>query len=111
MTSMNRARKLSFVRYSAVFALAALAQGCAQSAVAPEPEQPMVRQSAQTAPADLQLLCASEAARTYGVPSGRVLPVSSSAQGDVYTVVLNTGETQAVCTIDEEGTVLSLNRA
>jgi hypothetical protein len=29
----------------------------------------------------------------------------------VYTVVLNAGGSQAVCTIDDEGTILSLDRA
>ncbi|MFW6077007.1 MAG: hypothetical protein ACOC71_04585 [Hyphomicrobiales bacterium] len=107
---MNRTTRLSFARCSAVAALAVVAQGCAMQS-SPEPQQPTVRQSSQTAPADLQLMCANEAAQTYGVPSERVLPVSSSVQGEVYTVVLNAGDAQAVCTIDEEGTVLSLERA
>jgi hypothetical protein len=112
---MNRARTLSFTRCSVIAALAVLAQGCAsQSPVAiqsPEPQQPAVRQTAQTAPADLQLLCANEAAQAYGMASQSVLPVSSSVEGGTYTVVLNAGGTEAVCTIDEEGTVLSLVRA
>jgi hypothetical protein len=103
--SMNSTRILSF---AAVAAAAALA-GCASQSA--EPEQPSVRQTSLTAPTDLQLLCANEAAQTYGVPSDSVLPVSSSAQGTTYTVVLNAGGSQAVCTIDDEGTVLSLERA
>jgi hypothetical protein len=109
---MDRARIVSFARCSAIAALAALAAGCAsQSAQVPEPQQPMVRQTALTAPADLQLLCANEAAQAFGMASDSVLPVGSSAQGAVYSVVLNAGGSQAVCTIDEEGNILSLDRA
>ncbi len=107
---MNRAG--SFARGSAVAAIAMLAAGCAsQSAQAPEPEQPTVRQTSQTAPADLQLLCANEAAQAFGIASESVLPVGSSYDGTLYTVILNAGGGQAICTIDEEGTILSLDRA
>jgi hypothetical protein len=103
---------LSFARCSAVAAIAVLAAGCAsQSAQVIEPEQPMVRQTARTAPADLQLLCANEAAQAFGMASETVLPVGSSSQGGVYTVILNAGGGQAICTIDDNGTILSLDRA
>jgi hypothetical protein len=109
---MNHGTKLSIARCSAVVAVAVLAQGCAsQSAQLPEPQPPELRQTSQTAPADLQLACAAEAARVYQVASERVLPISSSSQGSTYTVVLNADGAEAVCTIDEEGTVLSLVRA
>ena len=109
---MSRYTSLSFARYSAVAAMTVLAAGCAsQSAQVIEPEQPMVRQTARTAPADLQLMCANEAAQAFGMASETVLPVGSSSDGMVYTVILNAGGGQAICTIDEEGTILSLDRA
>jgi len=109
---MIRAGISSFARYSAFAAMTVLAAGCAsQSSQVIEPEQPMVRQTSQTAPADLQLLCANEAAQAFGIASETVLPVGSSSDGMVYTVILNAGGSQAICTIDEEGTILSLDRA
>lgn len=108
---MTRVGKVAFARGAAAVALAALAQGCATQPQVAEPQQPQVRQTVDTAPTDLQLLCAAEAARTYGVDSAKVLPISSSVQGSTYTVVLNADGSQAVCTIDDEGTVLSLVRA
>jgi hypothetical protein len=106
---MSRSTGLSFARYCAVAAVTILAAGCASQVT--EPEQPMVRQTSQTAPADLQLLCANEAAQTFGIASESVLPVGSSSDGTVYTVILNAGGGQAICTIDDNGTILSLDRA
>jgi hypothetical protein len=109
---MGRVTKLSFARFSAVAAIAVLAAGCAsQSAQVVEPEQPMVRQTSRTAPADLQLLCANEAAQAFGIASDTVLPVGSSSDGMVYTVILNAGGGLAICTIDDNGTILSLDWA
>ena len=109
---MVRAGTTSFTNYAAVAAIAVLAAGCAsQSSQVIEPEQPTVRQTSQTAPADLQLLCANEAAQAFGIASETVLPVGSSADGMVYTVILNAGGSQAICTIDDNGTILSLDRA
>ncbi len=109
---MSRSTSLSFARYAAVAAIAVLAAGCAsQSAQAPEPQQHAVRQTSRTAPADLQLLCANEAAQAFGIASESVLPVGSSSDGMVYTVILNAGGSQAICTIDDNGTILSLDRA
>ncbi len=111
-SQMDSTGIVSFARCAAVAAIAVLAAGCAsQSAQAPEPEQPMVRQTSQTAPADLQLMCANEAAQAFGIASETVLPVGSSAEGTVYTVILNAGGSQAICTIDDNGTILSLDRA
>ena len=109
---MDRAMTLSIARCSAVAAIAALAAGCAsQSAQVPEPQQHTVRQTAQTAPADLQLLCANQAVQAFGIAPESVRPVGSSTQGMVYTVVLDAGGSQSICTIDQEGTILSLDRA
>jgi hypothetical protein len=109
---MSRSMSLSFAKFSAVAAMTVLAAGCAsQSSQVIEPEQPIVRQTARTAPADLQLLCANEAAQAFGIASETVLPVGSSSDGMVYTVILNAGGSQAICTIDDNGTILSLDRA
>ncbi len=108
---MSRSTSLSVARCAAVAAIAVLAAGCASQSAQIEPEQPTVRQTSQTAPADLQLMCASEAAQAFGIASESVLPVGSSSDGTVYTVILNAGGGQAICTIDDEGTILSLDRA
>lgn len=111
-TRMGGYTRPSLARCAAVAAITVLAAGCAsQSAQVVEPEQPIVRQTARTAPADLQLMCATEAAQAFGIPSDTVLPVGSSADGTVYTVILNAGGSQAICTIDDNGTILSLDRA
>lgn len=71
--------------------------------------QPTVRSTAVTAPADLQLTCASEAATRLGADSTKVLPISSVATGaGVYRVDLNVEGKQAVCTIDNDGVVQSV---
>ena len=107
---MNRVCKATVTRFAAAAAVAAVAQACATQPQVAEPQEPQVRQTVHTAPTDLQLLCAAEAARVYQVASDKVLPISSSVQGSTYTVVLTADGSEAVCTIDEEGTVLSLVR-
>ncbi|NKI62101.1 hypothetical protein HCG46_27750 [Labrenzia sp. PO1] len=70
-----------------------------------------VRSSGETAPTDLQLLCASKAAEELQVSGGNVLPVSSMPSGEnAYQVNLTFDGGQAVCVIDEAGTVQSINR-
>ncbi|MBJ3774113.1 hypothetical protein [Acuticoccus mangrovi] len=72
-----------------------------------------VRSSVVTAPADLQLLCASEAATRFGAPANEVLPVSSSQTGSgVYSVSLTMGSAgSATCVVDDNGTVQSVEKA
>ena len=81
--------------------------GCAsQSGTSP---QETVRSGEATAPADLQLTCASEAAAQLGADSTKVLPVSSAATGaGAYRVDLNVDGNQAVCTISADGVVQSI---
>ena len=68
-----------------------------------------IRQSVETAPADLQLLCASEAAKRRGADSSKVLPTASSLiQPGLYSVQLNVNGTPATCTIDSQGTIQSI---
>lgn len=90
-------------------ALAACQGGGTQSA---GPAPASVRASVETAPADLQLLCASEAATRFNVPGDRVLPVSSSATAPrVYRVDLTLDGGAASCAVDANGSILDLTRA
>ncbi len=93
----------------ATFAAVAImtAGGCASTSA---PQQ-TIRGAESTAPADLQLTCAAEAASRLGVDSTKVLPISSSTAGPgVYRVDLTADGSQAVCTVDSEGSVLSVER-
>lgn len=75
---------------------------------APTPDQ-MSRTTLETAPADLQLLCANAVAKADGVASAKVLPVSSRKL-DVknYQVELDAGGKKTSCIIDQEGNVTSV---
>ena len=78
------------------------------------PEAPTagaVRSSGETAPTDLQLLCAAKAAEQLQITDGNVLPTSSAPSGDTaYQVNLTFQGGEAVCVIDNEGTVQSIDR-
>jgi hypothetical protein len=68
-----------------------------------------VRTSEETAPTDLQLLCASKAAEELQVAGGNVLPVSSARAGEAaYQVNLTYEGGQATCVIDESGVVQTI---
>lgn len=69
-----------------------------------------IRGSAQTAPADLQLLCASEAQTRFGAPANSVLPTSSrpGPTAGTYAVDLKLPAGQATCVIDDNGAISSL---
>jgi hypothetical protein len=76
------------------------------------PSAGAVRSSGETAPTDLQLLCASKTAEELKVTGGNVLPVSSMPSGEnAYQVNLTFDGGQAVCIIDETGTVQSISPA
>lgn len=97
---------------AAALCLTAIA-GCSSSGgSAPRlPTTQVVRSSSDTAPTDLQLLCASQAAEQLQVAGGNVLPVSSMRSGgNAYQVNLTFEGGQAVCFIDNNGTVQSINR-
>ncbi len=97
---------LRFLAASAV-ATVLLAGGCASTSGPTE----TIRSAETTAPADLQLTCASEAASRLGVDSTKVLPTASSATDTgAYRVELTADGKPAVCTIDSEGTVLSVEQ-
>ncbi|WP_406871697.1 hypothetical protein WHT83_15580 [Aminobacter sp. P9b] len=85
------------------------AAGC--SSTAPEP-QDMARTTVQTAPADLQLTCASAAATSAGVDADKVLPVGSSQlDATRYQVELNASGERYTCVVDNMGTVTSVQKA
>lgn len=91
----------------ALAAAALLASGCMSGGPAPG----SVRNTAQTAPADLQLACASAAATTLGVDSSKILPVSSSQlDAQNYQVDLDAGGTRATCVVDAAGNVVSVKK-
>nr|WP_246723626.1 hypothetical protein [Rhizobium sp. ARZ01] len=80
--------------------------GCQSSA--PEP-QDMARTSLGTAPADLQLICASAAAGTSGVEGSKILPTSSrQLDATSYSVDLDAAGRKFVCVVDSNGSVRSV---
>jgi hypothetical protein len=100
------------IRFATTLCAAALGlAACQGGGTSTGPAAASVRPTVETAPADLQLLCASEAATRFGVPSDRVLPVSSAATGGgVYQVDLTLGGGSATCLVDGNGSIVSLNR-
>lgn len=88
-----------------MLAAAAAVCGC-QSA--PQP-QDMARTNLGTAPADLQLMCASAAGGTAGVDSSKILPTGSrQLDASSYSVDLDAGGRKLACVIDSNGSVKSV---
>jgi len=86
---------------------ALLVAGCQSSS--PEPQQ-MARTTLQTAPADLQLLCASSVATQTGTAADKVLPVSSrQLDARSYQVELDAAGKKHSCVVDSDGNVTSVN--
>ncbi|WP_378951923.1 hypothetical protein [Mesorhizobium sp. ANAO-SY3R2] len=72
----------------------------------------MARTAVQTAPADLQLTCASAAATSAGVDANTVLPIGSALiDATRYQVELNASGQRFNCVIDNVGNVVSVQRA
>jgi hypothetical protein len=91
----------------ALSAIALLAAAGCQSS-SPEPQQ-MARTTLQTAPADLQLLCANAVATQTGVASDKVLPVSSrQLDATSFQVDLDAAGKRHSCVVDNEGNVKSV---
>jgi hypothetical protein len=89
---------------SAVVLLAAA--GCQSSS--PEPQQ-MARTTLQTAPADLQLLCANAVATQTGAAQDKVLPVSSrQLDAASFEVQLDAAGKRHICVVDNDGNVKSV---
>lgn len=94
--------------FAAVLCVTLLTAGC-QSSQTTGPQSPIVRSSVETAPADLQLMCAAEAANVYSAPSDRILPLSSARSGPAsFDVMLDVAGRRARCTIDESGTAITV---
>jgi hypothetical protein len=75
---------------------------------APPPDK-MARTTTDTAPADLQLLCANAAATTAKVEAAKILPISSARVDDQnYSVELDAGGKKFTCTVDVNGVVKSV---
>jgi hypothetical protein len=69
----------------------------------------MARTTTETAPADLQLLCANAAATTAKIESSKILPISSARLDEQsYTVQLDASGKKFTCTVDVNGTVKSV---
>jgi len=90
--------------------VALLIAGCADGTQQAATPQPLATRAAvETAPADLQLLCAAEAAKVYSAPSEKILPVASMRSSPTtFDVDLNVDGRSARCTIDETGTTITV---
>ncbi|MEM7693277.1 MAG: hypothetical protein AAF318_02415 [Pseudomonadota bacterium] len=102
------------MRWILPLAAAAALAGCqsSQTSAPAEPTTNAVRATIVTAPADLQLLCASEAATRFGADPGSVLPTSSAQIAPQrYQVDLNLGSGSARCEVDENGNIIALAQA
>lgn len=92
---------------AAVAATLLTAAGCMSSS--PQPQQ-MARTTLQTAPADLQLLCANAVATQTGTASDKVLPVSSrQLDATSFQVDLDAAGKKHACVVDNEGNVKSVS--
>jgi hypothetical protein len=104
--SAKRAVKSSILAVAFGFLVEALS-ACV-STPPPAPEQ-MSRTQVETAPADLQLLCANAVAKSSGVNSAKILPVSSSKiDSKTYQVELDAGGKKTSCLVDTDGVVKSV---
>ena len=91
---------------AAVAAMALAMAGCQSSSPVP---QEMARTTLQTAPADLQLLCANAVATQSGTASDKVLPVSSrQLDARSYQVELDAAGKKHNCVVDSDGNVTSV---
>ncbi len=106
MNAMNSLR-LPVVAVATLGIAAALA-GCVSD---PEPTQ-MARTNLNTAPADLQLLCATATATSTGVEATKVLPLRSrQLDSTTYQVDLDAGGGMMSCIVDADGNVKSVQPA
>ncbi|UVC16308.1 hypothetical protein IHQ72_03780 [Mesorhizobium onobrychidis] len=79
------------------------------SAPPPPPQDQMSRTQVETAPADLQLLCADAVAKASGADSTKILPVSSSKiDPKTYQVELDASGKKTSCLVDTDGNVKSV---
>ncbi|PAQ06206.1 hypothetical protein [Mesorhizobium temperatum] len=96
------------IRATAIGFLVGALSACV-SAPPPPPQDQMSRTQVETAPADLQLLCANAVAKASGVDSTKILPVSSSKlDPKTYQVELDASGKKTRCLVDTEGNVRSV---
>lgn len=89
-------------------AIASILTAC-QSA---PPPQDMARTTLETAPADLQLMCANSTAGPAGVDDMKILPVGSRAiDAQTYNVELDANGRKFNCVIDTAGNVRAVTPA
>lgn len=82
--------------------------GACTTAPPPPPPESMARTTLQTAPADLQLLCANSAAGVAGA-NAKVLPTGSRLMPDgTFAVDLDATGRKFSCIVDNNGTVRSV---
>lgn len=104
--SESQASRWRVIMSAAALSALLAAGGCSTSS--PEPQQ-MARTTLQTAPADLQLLCASSVATQTGTPSDKVLPLSSRPlDARSYQVELDAAGKKHNCVVDSDGNVTSV---
>ncbi len=83
--------------------------GCLAACVSAPPPDQMSRTTLQTAPADLQLLCAGAVAGPAKLDSTKVLPTNSRAlDAQTYNVELDANGQKYNCIVDTNGTVKSV---
>jgi hypothetical protein len=91
--------------------MAATLVGCGMLAScqsAPDPTE-MSRTTLQTAPADLQLLCANAVADSAKIDSRKILPVGSQAlDAESFNVELNANGRRFNCVVDNKGVIRSV---
>jgi hypothetical protein len=105
MPNPQTSRRLIVLGPPAVLALL-VASGCQSSSPGP---QETARTTLQTAPADLQLLCANAVATQTGASSDKILPVSSrQLDAASFQVELDAAGTRHSCVVDKDGNVKSV---
>jgi hypothetical protein len=79
---------------------------------APPPPEQMARTTLQTAPADLQLMCANATAGPAKVDNTKILPVGSRAlDAQTYNVELDANGRKFNCVVDTNGNIKSVQPA
>lgn len=91
--------------------LSLIAAGLAACTATGSGPRPTVRQTVETAPADLQLACATEAQKRFNT-RGNILPFTSSLKGaQVFSVGLKSRSGNFVCEIERGGSILNISKA
>lgn len=89
--------------------LAAACLGSLAACQSAPTQDKMAKTTTDTAPADLQLLCANSTATTAKVEASKVLPISSAKVDDqTYSVNLDAAGKKFTCLVDMNGSVKSV---